>query len=68
VAEALRAPDQAEAIFRADLQQYPRNPRALFGLFKSLEPQRKLSGEEWVRREFEAAWNSADVPLEIGDL
>jgi len=61
-------PGEAEAIFRADLQQYPRNPRSLFGLLKSLEAQRKTSDAEWVRREFEAAWKSADVPLEIGDL
>jgi tetratricopeptide (TPR) repeat protein len=60
--------DQAEAVFRADLEQYPRNPRSLFGLLKSLEAQRKTSDAEWVRREFEAAWKSADVALEIGDL
>jgi tetratricopeptide (TPR) repeat protein len=61
-------PAQAEAVFRADLQQYPRNPRSLFGLLKSLEVQKKTSDAEWVRREFEAAWKSADVPLEIEDL
>jgi tetratricopeptide (TPR) repeat protein len=60
--------DQAEAVFRADLEQYPRNPRSLFGLLKSLEAQKKTSEAEWVRREFEAAWKVADVPLEIGDL
>lgn len=59
--------EQAEAVFRADLEQYPRNPRSLFGLLKSLEAQDKISDQEWVRREFEAAWN-ADVPLELGDL
>jgi tetratricopeptide (TPR) repeat protein len=61
-------PAQAEAVFRADLQQYPRNPRSLFGLLRSLEAQKKTSDVEWVRREFEAAWKSADVPLEIEDL
>jgi tetratricopeptide (TPR) repeat protein len=60
--------DQAEAVFRADLEQYPRNPRSLFGLLKSLEAQKKTSDAEWVRREFEAAWKSADVALELGDL
>ncbi|HXJ04533.1 MAG TPA: hypothetical protein VNH65_05510 [Candidatus Acidoferrum sp.] len=60
--------DQAEEVFRADLEQYPRNPRSLFGLLKSLEAQKKLSDAEWVRREFDAAWKSADVPLEIRDL
>jgi hypothetical protein len=60
--------ERAEAVFRADLKQYPRNPRSLFGLLKSLEAQKKSSNVEEVRREFEAAWKNADVPLEIGDL
>ena len=60
--------DQAEAVFRADLEQYPRNPRSLFGLWKSLEMQKKTSEAEWVRREFKAAWKKADRPLELGDL
>jgi hypothetical protein len=51
-----------------DLEQYPRNPRSLFGLLKSLEAQNKISDAEWVRREFEAAWKNADVTLELGDL
>jgi len=60
--------DRAEAVFRADLEQYPRNPRSLFGLLKSLEAQNKSSNIEEVRKEFEAAWKNADAPLEIGDL
>jgi tetratricopeptide (TPR) repeat protein len=60
--------DQAEAVFRADLEQYPRNPRSLFGLWKSLEAQKKTTDAEWVRREFETAWKNADVKLEVGDL
>ena len=59
--------DRAEAVFRADLEQYPRNPRSLFGLLKSLEAQ-KSAGVEEVRREFEAAWKNADVTLELADL
>jgi len=63
-----RQSERAEAVFRADLGQYPRNPRSLFGLLKSLEAQKKISSMEEVRREFEAAWRNADVPLEIADL
>jgi len=58
----------AEAVFRADLEQYPRNPRSLFGLLRSLEAQNKHSDAEWVRREFESAWKSADVTLQLEDL
>jgi tetratricopeptide (TPR) repeat protein len=61
-------PAQAESVFRADLEQYPRNPRSLFGLLKSLEAQNKISDADWVRREFEAAWKNADVTLELRDL
>jgi tetratricopeptide (TPR) repeat protein len=60
--------NRAEAVFRTDLQHYPRNPRSLFGLLKALEVQQKSSDVEEVRREFEAAWKNADVPLEVGDL
>jgi tetratricopeptide (TPR) repeat protein len=61
-------PSRAEAVLRADLEQYPRNPRSLFGLLKALRAQKKDADEEEVQREFEAAWKNADVPLEIGDL
>jgi len=60
--------DQAEAVFRADLEKCPRNPRSLFGLLKSLEAQKKTAGAEWVQREFAAAWKSADEALELRDL
>lgn len=60
--------ERAEAVFRADLEQHPRNPRSLFGLTKALEAQKKRASLETVRREFEAAWRNADMALEIGDL
>jgi tetratricopeptide (TPR) repeat protein len=60
--------ERAEAVFRADLEQYPRNPRSLFGLLRALEAQKKSANVEELRREFEAAWKNADVPLELGDL
>jgi len=61
-------PERAEAVFRADLEQYPRNPRSLFGVLRSLEAQKKSSGIEEVRKEFEAAWKNADRKLYLGDL
>jgi tetratricopeptide (TPR) repeat protein len=60
--------DRAEAVFRADLEQYPRNPRSLFGLVKALEAQQKTEAVEEVHREFEAAWKNADALLLLGDL
>src|SRR5215469_451045 len=60
--------ERSEAVFRADLERYPRNPRSLFGLLRALEAEKKSASVEEVRREFEAAWKNADVPLELGDL
>jgi tetratricopeptide (TPR) repeat protein len=59
---------RAESVFRADLEQHPRNPRSLFGLLKALEAENKSANIEEVRKEFEAAWKNSDVPLELGDL
>jgi tetratricopeptide (TPR) repeat protein len=61
-------PELAEAVFRADLEQYPRNPRSLFGLLNALEGQQKHDAAEEVRREFEAAWKNADTTLTLKDL
>lgn len=60
--------DKAEVVFRADLEQHPRNPRSLFGLVKALEAQQKTDAVEEVHREFEAAWKNADAPVRLGDL
>lgn len=60
--------ERAEAVFRADLQEYPRNPRSLFGLLKALDAQKKSADVEEVRREFEVAWKDADMTLTVNDL
>ena len=60
--------ETAETVFRADLEHYPRNPRSLFGLLKSLEAQKKSASAEEVRREFETAWKNASWTLELSDL
>jgi tetratricopeptide (TPR) repeat protein len=60
--------EEAERVFRADLDRNPRNPRSLFGLLKALEAQKKMADAQWVRQEFEEAWKSADVSLRIEDL
>jgi tetratricopeptide (TPR) repeat protein len=54
---------RAEAVFRADLEKYRRNPRSLFGLWKALERQGKTADAAAARKEFEAAWAGADVPM-----
>jgi tetratricopeptide (TPR) repeat protein len=54
--------DQAEKVFGADLERNVGNPRSLYGIWRSLEAQKKgdVAG---ARKAFEAAWAGADVTL-----
>ncbi len=56
---------EAEAVFREGILRTPRNGRMLFGLMESLRHQGKSEAAELVRREFEAAWQKADVKLAL---
>lgn len=53
----------AEAVYRADLAQYPRNGWSLYGLSLSLEAQGKTEEAAKVRQRFENIWGRADVRL-----
>ena len=53
----------AEAVYRADLGQYPRNGWSLFGLSLSLEAQDKTEEAAAARKRFENIWARADVTL-----
>jgi tetratricopeptide (TPR) repeat protein len=59
---------EAEKVFREDLTKNPRNPRSLFGLMESLKAQKRTADADWVRRQFDAAWQNADVKLRVEDL
>jgi tetratricopeptide (TPR) repeat protein len=52
---------KAEAVYREDLEQYPRNGWAMFGLVQSLEAQGKDATE--AKEKFAFAWRGADVVL-----
>ncbi|MCE7979578.1 MAG: hypothetical protein DYG89_00180 [Caldilinea sp. CFX5] len=56
-------PVDAEAVYRADLAQYPQNGWSLFGLEQSLTAQGKSDGAAEVQKQFEEAWQHADVTL-----
>lgn len=56
-------PAEAEAVYRADLDVFPENGWALFGLWRSLEAQGKKEEAELTRERFERAWRHADVEL-----
>ena len=51
----------AEAVFRADLAQYPENGWALYGLAQALDAQGKGAWAETVMSHYERAWSTADV-------
>jgi len=57
-------PEEAEAIYRKDLQKFPENGWSLFGLYQSLEQQGEMEKAREVRDRFEKAWRYADVELE----
>ena len=59
-----KAPE-AEAVFRVDLQQNPRNPRSLYGLMQALRAQGNASDAAWVEAQFNAAWKNADAKLSV---
>ncbi len=59
---------EAEAVFRADLEQHPRNGRSLYGLSKSLEAQKKNVDAAFARAQFDTAWKDADTPVRLEDL
>ncbi len=62
-----RASD-AELVFRQELEEHARNPRALFGLAECLHAQGKSAEEGEVRKEFQEGWKHADTQLRMEDL
>jgi tetratricopeptide (TPR) repeat protein len=65
--KAGKAPE-AERVFRADLVEYPRNPRSLFGLKEALRAQGKESDAVWIEKSYEAGWKNADTKLSVAEL
>jgi tetratricopeptide (TPR) repeat protein len=59
---------EAEAAFREELKNHPKNPRALYGLAECLRAQRKTAEETEVRKQFEEGWKHADIQLRMEDL
>lgn len=57
--------DEAETVFRKDLDWLPRNGWALKGLAIALRNQGKTTAADRVDQEFTSAWKSADVELDL---
>lgn len=60
--------EEAEKIFRADLQKNPRNGRSLFGLSEALRAQGKNTDAGMVDAQFKDAWRKADTKLRVDEL
>ncbi len=54
---------EAEKVYRSDLEHNRLNPRSLFGLWKSLERQRKTAEAAAAKKQFDEAWAGADVAI-----
>ncbi|MFK7848740.1 MAG: tetratricopeptide repeat protein, partial [Rhodothermales bacterium] len=52
---------EAEVVYRADLEQYPRNGWSMFGLIQTLEAQGKDATD--IQQRFDNIWAQADVEL-----
>ena len=60
--------EEAAAVFKADLEKYPKNGWALLGLSQSLDAAGLANEAVWARGGFEHAWARADAPLERPSL
>lgn len=52
---------KAEIIFKADLKQNPNNHWALYGLYKALSNQKKNSEAAAIKKQFDKAFEGADI-------
>jgi len=56
-------PADAEAVYREDLKRHPNNGWAFFGLSQALAAQNRAADAAAAQKQFEAAWQRADVKL-----
>ncbi|MGE0441192.1 MAG: hypothetical protein AB7S39_11960 [Gemmatimonadales bacterium] len=55
--------EEAEAVYREDLDRFPENGWSLYGLAQSLKGQRRMAEARAVLVRFNTAWAGADVRL-----
>jgi Tfp pilus assembly protein PilF len=55
--------NEAEKVYRQDLETYPENGWALIGLYNSLKGQHKKEEAMAVKKRFEEAWKYADIRI-----
>lgn len=55
--------DEAERVYREDLEKWPENGWSLYGLARSLQMQGKADEAREVMGRFEKVWTRADAPI-----
>jgi len=55
--------EEAEGVYKTDLQHYPRNGWSMFGLFQSLNAQGKKEEADEIQTTLDQVWSMADVSL-----
>jgi tetratricopeptide (TPR) repeat protein len=55
---------EAEAVFREDLAKLPDNGWGLYGLYRSLQMQKKRAESAAALKRFEAVWSRADLKIQ----
>ena len=55
---------EAEAVFKKDLEDYPRNGWSMVGLYKVLEIQGKTEEAKQYKDKFDVIWQLSDIQLE----
>jgi tetratricopeptide (TPR) repeat protein len=60
--------EAAEAVYRADLKDYPHNGWSMLGLAQSLTAQGKTQDAAMAQAHFETAWQFADTTIEASIL
>ena len=54
---------EAEAVYREDLRRNPSNGWSLFGVWKSLEAEKRTQDAAAAKAAFDDAWTAADFAL-----
>jgi len=54
---------EAEAVFRQDLDKHPGNGRTLYGLWLALQAQQREADAYWIKQRLDRAWRLSDRPL-----
>jgi tetratricopeptide (TPR) repeat protein len=61
-------PEEAERVYREDLERFPENGWSLLGLAQSLEAQGEQAAAEQMRQRFRATWASADLTIAASSI